>query len=119
MTHIAAQVGHVMVNFICLQTFILVIVLLSVNYLQCLFPFITVLCIIKSPQDVCALSLILPCSCTILSTEQVGKPEPDMDWKPIMDRASQTVFWTELFRGQSLCLSVVDVCVLVFMFTCV
>ncbi|KAK7087360.1 hypothetical protein V1264_021424 [Littorina saxatilis] len=31
--------------------------------------------------------------------KQVGKPEPDMRWKPIMDRASQTVFWTELFSG--------------------
>merc|ERR1712087_66892 len=31
--------------------------------------------------------------------KQVGKEDPDMNWKPIMDRASKTVFWTELFRG--------------------
>merc|ERR1712121_75556 len=31
--------------------------------------------------------------------KQVGKADPDMNWKPIMDRASQTVFWTELLRG--------------------
>ncbi|KAK7463137.1 hypothetical protein BaRGS_00033078 [Batillaria attramentaria] len=33
------------------------------------------------------------------ASEQVGKPDPDMNWKPIADRAAQTVFWTELFKG--------------------
>ncbi|XP_025091294.1 NADH-ubiquinone oxidoreductase subunit 8-like [Pomacea canaliculata] len=36
--------------------------------------------------------------------KQVGKCDPDMEWKPIMDRASQTVFWTELLKGLSITL---------------
>ncbi|XP_076434981.1 NADH-ubiquinone oxidoreductase subunit 8-like [Babylonia areolata] len=36
--------------------------------------------------------------------KQVGLQDPDMNWKPIMDRASQTVFWTELLKGLSVTL---------------
>ena len=30
----------------------------------------------------------------------VSDPDPAMDWASITDRAANTIFWTELFRGK-------------------
>jgi len=36
--------------------------------------------------------------------KNVGKPPADMNWTPIIDRAANSVFWLELFKGLSITL---------------